>query len=126
MKILIDMNLSPRWVAFLADAGHQAVHWSSIGPGDAPDLVLIAHAREQQTIILTQDLDFGTLLAISGASLPSVVQVRAQATLPTDIGRQVLAALDASDEYLRAGALVTVNPTSHRVSVLPLTSAHSD
>ena len=120
------MNLSPRWVAFLAAAGHQAVHWSSIGPGDAPDTALIADAREQQAVILTQDLDFGTLLAISGASLPSVVQVRAQATLPTDIGRQVVAALDASDEYLRSGALVTVNPTSHRVSVLPLSSAPSD
>ena len=29
MKLLVDMNLSPRWVPFLLDAGHEAVHWST-------------------------------------------------------------------------------------------------
>ncbi|MDR1307614.1 MAG: DUF5615 family PIN-like protein [Treponema sp.] len=37
MKILVDMNLSPRWVDFLSGNGIEAVHWSSIGPPDAPD-----------------------------------------------------------------------------------------
>jgi len=27
MKILVDMNLSPRWVEFLANAGIEAIHW---------------------------------------------------------------------------------------------------
>jgi predicted nuclease of predicted toxin-antitoxin system len=36
MKLLIDMNLSPKWVAFLAEAGWQARHWSELGePGSA-------------------------------------------------------------------------------------------
>ena len=29
MRLLIDMNLTPRWVHFLNGAGHQAVHWSA-------------------------------------------------------------------------------------------------
>jgi uncharacterized protein (DUF433 family) len=28
MKLLIDMNLSPRWVEWLAEAGIVAVHWA--------------------------------------------------------------------------------------------------
>jgi predicted nuclease of predicted toxin-antitoxin system len=27
MKLLVDMNLSPRWVDLLADAGIEAAHW---------------------------------------------------------------------------------------------------
>jgi hypothetical protein len=38
MKVLIDMNLSPRWLKFLAEAGLQAAHWSEFGAGDASDL----------------------------------------------------------------------------------------
>jgi predicted nuclease of predicted toxin-antitoxin system len=31
MKLLLDMNLSPDWVAELAARGWEAVHWSAIG-----------------------------------------------------------------------------------------------
>jgi len=31
MRLLIDMNLIPRWAPFLRNAGHEAVHWSSVG-----------------------------------------------------------------------------------------------
>jgi predicted nuclease of predicted toxin-antitoxin system len=27
MRLLIDMNLTPRWVPHLADAGYKAHHW---------------------------------------------------------------------------------------------------
>ena len=36
MKILIDMNLTPRWVEHLRIAQHEAIHWSSIGRVSAP------------------------------------------------------------------------------------------
>ena len=30
MKLLVDTNLSPRWLGLLAGAGLEAVHWSSV------------------------------------------------------------------------------------------------
>jgi len=33
MKLLVDMNLSPRWVAVLEGAGFVAAHWSTLGAG---------------------------------------------------------------------------------------------
>ena len=30
MKLVVDMNLSPRWTRFLSDAGIEAVHWSEV------------------------------------------------------------------------------------------------
>jgi len=31
MKLLVDMNLSPRRVGVMADAGIEAKHWSTLG-----------------------------------------------------------------------------------------------
>lgn len=37
MKLLVDMNLSPRWIAVLGDAGIEAAHWPLLGAKNAPD-----------------------------------------------------------------------------------------
>ena len=120
MRFLVDMNLSPRWVDFLVAAGHDAVHWVYVGEPNAPDRMILEHAHHNRLIILTQDLDFGTLLAVGGLSTPSVIQFRAQAVLPSDVGRQLLAAIEVAGAHLELGALVTVDPVGHRVTVLPI------
>jgi uncharacterized protein (DUF433 family) len=48
MKFLIDMNLSPLWVRFLAEKGFDSVHWSSIGRSSAPDTEIMDHAAADQ------------------------------------------------------------------------------
>ena len=42
MKLLVDMNLSPRWVSMLAGAGIEAAHWSTLGSKNAPDSEIMA------------------------------------------------------------------------------------
>lgn len=37
MKLLVDMNLSPRGVGVLVTSGIEAAHWSTLGANDAPD-----------------------------------------------------------------------------------------
>jgi len=37
MKLLVDMNLSPRRVDALAHAGIKAAHWSTLGAANAPN-----------------------------------------------------------------------------------------
>ena len=120
MRFLVDMNLSPRWVDFLATAGHEAVHWVDVGEPNAPDREILEQAHRNGQVILTQDLDFGTLLAVGGLATPSVIQFRAQAVLPSDVGEQLLAAIEVARTHLEAGALVTVDPVGHRVTVLPI------
>ena len=65
MKILVDMNLSPSWVSYLNAAGFDAVHWSTIGPLNAPDSELMKWASDRGYIVLTADLDFGAILAVT-------------------------------------------------------------
>ena len=45
MKILIDMNLSPRWAEYFTYLGMEAVHWISIGAAIASDVEIINYAR---------------------------------------------------------------------------------
>jgi predicted nuclease of predicted toxin-antitoxin system len=120
MKILVDMNLSPFWVPFLARHGFEAWHWSTVGRPSAPDSEILAFARTNNFIILTHDLDFGMLLAAQPTSGPSVIQVRAQNVLPTAIGEMVVRAIRAAEFQLQKGALVTVDPVKQRIRMLPI------
>ena len=70
MKLLIDMNLSPQWVPFLAGHGIEATHWFDIGDPRAPDSALMQWARDNGYIVFTHDLDFSTLIATAGAVGP--------------------------------------------------------
>lgn len=120
MKLLVDMNLSPRWVGLLADAGIEAVHWSRIGAKNAPDSEIMIHAGANGYVVLTHDLDFGAILAASHDEKPSVVQIRADDVSPDVIGRQVVVALRQMASELEEGALLTVDPNRTRLRVLPL------
>ena len=50
MKLLIDMNLSPRWVGVLREAGFDAVHWSTLGRSNALDTEIMDFAKAEQRL----------------------------------------------------------------------------
>jgi predicted nuclease of predicted toxin-antitoxin system len=120
VKLLLDMNLSPRWVEWLAHAGYASVHWASVGSARAPDAIILAYAKEHGFVVVTQDLDFGAMLAATSDALPSVVQIRADNVSPDAIGDNVVKALRQLDAELRSGALATVDPLRTRMTLLPL------
>lgn len=120
MKLIVDMNLSPRWVGLLTGAGMQAVHWSMIGRCNAPDSEIMAYATMNDYVVLTHDLDFSEILAATHGEKPSVVQIRAEDVSPDVIGLQVIAALRQMESDLEEGALLTVDPNRTRLRLLPL------
>ena len=125
IRILVDMNLSPDWIDWFHGQQWEAVHWSSIGAPTAPDQVIMAWARTHQYIVFTHDLDFGTLLALTNADGPSVIQVRAQNIFPEHLGRFLFSALTQHEELLEKGALIVVDESEARARVLPLRTEHS-
>jgi len=66
-------------------------------------------ARSNHFVVFTHDLDFGTILAVTSAAGPSVIQVRARDLLPSHIGGVVVAAIRQYEDLLTAGALITVD-----------------
>jgi predicted nuclease of predicted toxin-antitoxin system len=120
MKILIDMNLSPDWVAALAAHNIESVHWSTVGDPRAEDTEIMEYARANDYDVFTHDLDFGTLLALTQAESPSVVQVRAQNILPSHLANTVVTVLRANEKTLEQRALIVVDEGRARVRILPL------
>jgi len=120
MKILVDMNLSPRWIPALKQAGLQAVHWSSIGDPRAPDSEILDYARKNEYIVFTHDLDFGTILAAAQAQVPSVIQVRTHDVSPDSLCETVLSLLQQCKSELKTGALISLDKNKKRVRILPL------
>ncbi len=112
------MNLSPEWVPTLRSAGHDVLHWSEVGRPDAPDDEILTWARAEGRAVFTSDLDFGTALATSGASAPSVVQLRTATTLPSRLGSFVARVLRETAADLSSGAIVTI--ADDRVRLRPL------
>jgi predicted nuclease of predicted toxin-antitoxin system len=120
MKLLVDMNLSPRWVPFLAASQLDAVHWSMVGPVNATDTEIMAYAREHGYTVLTNDLDFSAILAATNGTKPSVVQIRSDDLNPNAIGPLVVNAVNQLAVQLQSGALVSVEPHRTKVRILPL------
>ena len=122
MKLLLDMNLSLRWVARLTQAGYEAVHWSTLGRFDAPDHEIMAFTARQGYVVVTHDLDFSAILAATHGEKPSVVKIRAEDVSPDAISGKVIVALRQMQYELDEGALITIDPSSTRERLLPLPS----
>ena len=122
IQLVVDVNLSPLWIDVFAHHGLSAVHWSTVGDPRAKDRTIMAWARENGCIIFTHDLDFGTLLALTRETGPSVVQVRAHDVLPEHIGPIVIPTIRRYEAELQEGAIVTVDEARGRVRILPIGS----
>jgi predicted nuclease of predicted toxin-antitoxin system len=70
--------------------------------------------------VFTHDFDFGTMLALTHADGPSVIQVRGQDVLPDHMAPILVAALNQHESEIAAGALVVVDEVKSRVRILPI------
>jgi predicted nuclease of predicted toxin-antitoxin system len=120
MKLVVDMNLSPEWVTILEKAGWETFHWSGIGNLRAADSEIMAWAKQNSCVVFTHDLDFGTMLALTQAEGPSVIQVRTQDVTPLAIRKLVVDALRQFQPELERGALIVLDEANVRARILPL------
>ena len=120
MKLLVDMNLSPKWIDLFQSRGIEAVHWSRVGPANAPDHQIMAYAAANDFVVLTHDLDFSSILAVTNGDKPSVVQIRTDDVRAEIIGGRVLSALQQAQKELLESALVTIDVNRVRLRLLPL------
>jgi predicted nuclease of predicted toxin-antitoxin system len=114
------MNLSTMWIEVFEREGFEASHRSSVGSPRAPDSEVLDGARSNGFILFTHDLDFGAILAASGANRPSVIQIRAQDVTPGRFASTLVSTIRDLRKYLESGALVSLDATSRRTRILPL------
>lgn len=84
------------------------------------DRDILAKARSKERIVLTHDLDFGDLMAASGARLPSVVIFRLSSMAAVNVNRHIDIILSEHAKVLRQGAILSVSERRIRVRLLPI------
>ena len=120
MKFLADMGISSRTVAFLRQHQYESVHLSELALERLPDADILVKARQEGYVLLTYDLDFGELMASSGALLPSVIIFRLKDMRPDNVNRYLLALLNRHFSALQHGAILSVTQNKVRVRTLPI------
>lgn len=120
MKFLADMGISHRTVAFLRDAGYEAVHLHEEGLDRLPDPEILQKARDEEQVVVTFDLDFADLMAASGATLPSVIIFRLRNMRPDSVNRYMQIVFNDHQQALQDGAIISVSEAQLRVRRLPI------
>lgn len=121
MRLLLDENLSPAISGFLVEAGHDVVHVRERGMTSARDDAVLALAAAEDRVLISADTDFGTLLARSGATKPSVVLIRrADGRRAAQQARLVINNLPVVQDDLEDGAVVVLGGKTMRIRRLPI------
>jgi predicted nuclease of predicted toxin-antitoxin system len=107
-------------VDWLRAQGHEAVHLREEGMQRSPDADIFAKAGAENRVILTFDLDFGEILALSAGATISVVLFRLNNTRTPNVIKRLAAVLSADADPLAKGAIIVVEDGRHRVRDLPI------
>ena len=120
MKVLLDMNISPEIVKYLEDNKIDSIHWSSVGDYSALDTEIFNYAVQNNYVILTMDLDFGIILALTKESKPSVIQIRTQDIYSKFMKNKIVDTIKQYTEYLEQGSVITIDEERERIRILPI------
>lgn len=120
MRFLADMGVSLRVVSWLRGQGHDATHLREEGLKRLPNGEIFKKAVLERRILLTFDLDFGEIVALSRGEKCSVIVFRLRNTRTFHVIARLEAVLKASSGHLEKGAVVVVEESRHRIRYLPV------
>lgn len=120
MKLLLDQGLPRSAGELLRAASIDAVHVGDNGYATATDAAILQHAAIEMRIVVTLDADFHTLLALSGATTPSVIRIRVENLRAEATASLIQAVTMQCAHDLAQGAVVTVQEGRLRLRRLPL------
>ena len=88
MKLLLDQGLARSTATALREVGFDALHVGDIGMAEALDAHIVERARIEGRVIVTLDADFHAILALTGATSPSVIRLRIQGLRGAEVARR--------------------------------------
>jgi predicted nuclease of predicted toxin-antitoxin system len=120
IRLLLDQGLPRSTVRHLEESGLDVLHVADMGQSRASDAEITALAVGEGRTIVTLDSDFHRLLAISGASAPSVIRIRREGLRGSDVAALIGQVLERLGDQIERGAMVTVTERTVRLHRLPL------
>ena len=120
IKMLLDQGLPRTAASLLRERGWDAQHVSERGMSRAEDSAIIALARLEKRMVVTLDADFHALLAVSGATGPSVLRIRMEGQKADQVVALVERVLALASDELNQGAMITLVDGKVRIKLLPV------
>ena len=120
MRFLADMGVAQGVVHWLRAEGHDAVHLREENLHRLPNGAIFEKAYREKRILLTFDLDFGEIVALSANRAISVILFRLQNARAQHLIIRLRKVFEDSGQALDQGAIVVVEETRHRVRHLPI------
>ena len=120
VRLLADVHISPKTVGDLQKQGYEIMRSSEVLPANAPDINILEFARTENWVVLTQDLDFSMLVALSRYSQPSLITLRLSSAKPDIVTQKLLDVLPQLEEALQEGSAITIQDESIRIRKLPV------
>ncbi len=114
------MPLSPGLAQWLSNRGHDALHVTHLRLDRAADAEIMARAAAEARVIITADLDYPRLLAIAGASGPSLILFRGGDWSDNEIIERTRQLLDSVTEAELGASIVVVERHRVRKRRLPI------
>lgn len=120
LRLLADVHISPLTVEVLRSQGYDIVRTTDLLPATASDAEILELARVEGKVVLTQDLDFSMLVALSNYGLHSLITLRLSSARPDVVAQRLLDVLPTVETELTEGAAITISDDSVRVRKLPI------
>jgi predicted nuclease of predicted toxin-antitoxin system len=121
MKFLLDMPVSTLLLDILKDYGHEGIHTHQIGKDRATDRELLEIARRESRVVITADLDFSRLLALSSAQGPGLILFRGGNYSDTEMCDLLERVLKEVAAETLVNSVCVVDKKRIRITRLPLT-----
>lgn len=118
MRFLADESCDFAVVTALRTAGHDVSAVAEISPR-AKDPAVLALARSEGRVLLTEDKDFGLLAYAGGQETAGVLLIRFPGDARSSLGEAVVAVVAELGDRIK-GAFVVIEPGRARVSRPPV------
>jgi predicted nuclease of predicted toxin-antitoxin system len=120
LKFLVDACVDVRLTRWLRNQGHDARHLRDEGLQKLPDETIFAKAITEGCVVITHDLDFGEIAALTHGHKASVIVFRLHNPRIARLTERLSEILPGCVTALRDGAVVIVEDSRHRVRTLPI------
>jgi len=120
VRFLADMCVDVRIVKWLLRNGHDATHLRDQGLQKMPNGEIFEKAIREDRIVITFDLDFGEIAALTASRPTSVILFRLKNTRTLHVIERLSSVIERFEDALKRGSILTVEETRCRVRHFPI------